>query len=84
MDEVTCTHNFAVVSIDEVVPKRTVQVSKFSDGTVAVAICTYHDGPDKEPFITKMRLTPVALELLSGALFEAAHNIDKWKVNKEE
>jgi len=80
MEDLKCTHNFAVMSKYEISPKRTVQVSRFSDGSTAIAINTYHDGPDKEPYTTKMRLTPIALELLSGALFEAAHNIDKWKI----
>ena len=76
------THSFVVQADSD--PLRKIQVSRTAKETTLVAILTFNDGPDQEPFVTKMHLTKAALGLLSSALHTACHDMDQYLVKKED
>ena len=54
----------------------TVHVHKFADGNVVVVIET--ERPGLAPLRTPLRMVPKTIELLTDALFRAAHDPDVW------
>ena len=80
----TPTHAFTMTSDTKVEIKRVINVVRFSNDVTRFTIETYKSGDDTTPFVTDIALSKEALGMLSAALFDAAHNMDEFKLPERE
>ena len=80
--DITPTHSFIAKDIRN--PNRSIEVTRWSNANTSIRISTFWEGPDAKPFITDMRLTQEAMELLSQALFTASHNMEQYRLSNPE
>jgi len=82
LDNTIITHSFIAKDLRN--PNRTIEAVRWSNFNTSIRISTFWNGPESKPFVTEMTLTQEALELLSRALHDAAHNMEKYKLTSSE
>lgn len=77
------THALTVKHKDDAGVVREVDMVLLEDKSINLTFLTaWKEG--EEPVCTPLRLTPIAVELLTEGLFQLAHHRDKWEAPKGE
>lgn len=74
------THSLTCETVEEGI-KRAIAISLLSDQSYGITFTTTQ--PGGEPQKTRIRLSPVAMTMLSEASHEAMHSMHKYKLTEE-
>lgn len=75
--EIQPTHGVEVTDVDSFGVKRNMSALLLSNDTYVFSLTTHWE-PDTDPTITVIRLTPIALSMLTALLLETMENIHNY------